>query len=197
MRIAVLLITVLLILGGCDEDRVPVPKPRMYPRVDLPERSYTDFDLDVCNFTFQRPTYATIKTGISFFGEEAKDACWFDLEIESLNTSIHFSYSPINKVTTFEKLVTDAFKIVEEHNSKAEYREEAIVENEYGVQGLMFSLEGPVASPINFFMTDTTSHFVRASLYFNAAVNPDSTKVVLDFVSQDINKIINTFQWKD
>ncbi len=192
----VILILVSCILYSCKEDRVYTPKPRMYPRVEFPVKSYEDFDFEACSFTFKKPKYAKVKTGIDFFGQKAEHPCWFDLEIESLNTSLHFSYTEIEGDNTLEKLVTDAFKIAEEHNSKSNYTEEALIENKHGVKGLMFNLEGPVASPINFFLTDTTSHFVRASLYFNSAVNTDSTQVVLDFVSKDVDKILSTFEWK-
>ncbi len=197
MKKGLILILMIIMIYSCKEDGVYTPKPRMFPRVDFPEREYDKFDFEACHFTFQKPTYAKIKTGISFFGEKAKDPCWFDLEIEQLNTSIHFSYTKIEGKNTLEKLVTDAFKIAEEHNAKADYREEAIIENKNAVRGLMFNLDGPVASPINFFLTDTTQHFVRASLYFNSVVDPDSTKIVLDFVSEDIDKILSTFAWID
>jgi len=197
MKKGLIFILLLVMVYSCREEGVFTPKPRMFPKVDFPERAYNNFDFEACHFTFQKPKYATVKSGITFFGEKAKDPCWFDLEIKELKTSIHFSYTKIQGKNTLEKLVTDAFKIVEEHNAKAEYREEALIENKNGVKGLIFNLEGPVASPINFFLTDTTSHFVRASLYFNSAVNPDSTKVVLDFVSKDIDQILNTFEWKD
>ena len=188
---------VVTMLYACKEEGVFTPKPRMFPRVEFPEKSYDEFDFEACHFTFKKPKYATIKTGISFFGEKAKDPCWFDLEIKELNTSLHFSYTKIDEKNTLEKHVTDAFKIIEEHTAKADYREEALIENKNGVKELMFNLEGPVASPINFFLTDTTSHFVRASLYFNSVVNPDSTQIVLDFVSKDVDEILNTFAWKD
>lgn len=197
MKRGLIFILLLTLMYSCKEEGVYTPKPRMFPRVDFPERAYEEFDYESCYFTFQKPKYASIKTGITFFGEKAKDPCWFDLEIERLNASIHFSYTKIEGKNTLEKLVTDAFKIVEEHNAKSEYTEEALIENKNGVKGLMFNLEGPVASPINFFLTDTTSHFVRASLYFNSVVNPDSTKIVLDFVSKDIDQILNTFAWKE
>ena len=197
MREGLIVVLMVVLMYSCKEDRVYTPKPRMYPRVEFPERGYDDFDFEACHFTFQKPTYAKVKTGITFFEEKAKDPCWFDLEIEELKTSIHFSYTSIDAENTLEKLVTDAFKIAQEHNAKANYTEEARIENKNGVKGLMFNLDGPVASPINFYLSDGTSHFLRASLYFNSVVDPDSTQIVLDFVSEDIDMILNTFAWKE
>lgn len=193
--LVILLIAVTLF--SCVEEQVHTPKPKMFPRVVYPAQTYDQFKLEACNFTFDKPAYASVKTGIKFFDEESSHPCWFDLELKDFKGSIHFSYNPIENSNSLDKLVSDAFRIVEQHNSKAEYREEIIIENENGVNGLLFNLEGPVASPINFFLTDTTNHFVRASLYFNSAVDPDSIAPILDFVSNDIRKILETFEWKE
>ena len=196
IRIFILFIAIIMI-SACNGDRVPTPKPRMFPKVEYPKQSYEDFTLEACNFTFKSPAYSEVKTGIKFFNEESAHPCWFDLQLDVFKGSIHFSYIPIAGENTLDKLVSDAFRIVEQHNTKAEYREEILIENGNGVNGLQFNLEGPVASPINFFMTDTTNHFVRASLYFNASVDPDSIAPILDFVSKDVQKIIQTFEWTD
>ena len=187
----------MLLLFSCGEELVKTPKPRMYPRVIFPKQAYEPFLLDVCNFTFEKPAYAKIKSGIEFFGEKSSHPCWFDLQLEDFGGAIHFSYNSIDATNSLDKLISDAFRIVEQHNSKAEYRNEIRIENKNGVNGLLFRLEGPVASPINFFLTDTTQHFVRASLYFNTAVDPDSIAPVLDFVSKDIDRILGSFEWKD
>jgi len=186
----------MLIICSCGNEQVNTPKPRMYPRVIYPAKTYDTFTLEACNFTFEKPSYAKVKTGINYFGEKSSHPCWFDLELDDFNGSIHFSYNPIEDSNSLDKLVSDAFRIVEQHNAKAEYREEILIKNKNGVNGLLFNLEGPVASPINFFLTDTTNHFVRASLYFNSAVDPDSIAPVLEFVSKDIQKIVESFEWK-
>jgi len=193
----ILLVVFAITMVSCDGDRVYTPKPRMFPRVDYPTHAYEPFENADCNFTFSKPTYAEVDSDVDFFGEKRSNLCWFDLDIKQLNTTIHFSYNKIEGDNTLQKLVDDAFRIVEKHNVKAEYRAESPIDNEYGVQGFRFDIDGPVASPINFFLTDTTQHFVRASLYFNNAVNPDSIAPVLDFVSQDVDKILETFRWKE
>ncbi len=198
MKLRILIFGLILVLmNSCGAEQVNTPKPRMYPRVIYPDQSYDAFLLDACSFSFEKPAYAKVKTGISFFGEKSSHPCWFDLELEEFKGSIHFSYNRIEDDNSLDKLVADAFRIVEQHNSKAEYREEVLIENKNGVHGLQFNLEGPVASPINFFLTDTTNHFVRASLYFNTAVDPDSIAPILKFVSKDIEKIVESFEWKN
>lgn len=184
-----------MLLLGCNEPPV-VPKPRMYPKVEYPSRNITQFNEDYCNFTFEFPDYGTVHQEESFFDEKPKDPCWFDLEIKSLNAQIHCSYSPV-KIGEFDDLVNDAFKLTGKHNIKAEFRRESLIENkENEVYGLLFELEGPVATPIQFYLSDSTRHFFRASLYYNDKVNPDSTQVITEFLYQDIQHMIETFRWR-
>lgn len=197
MRIIGLLGIICFFLAGCKEDKVYTPKPRMYPRVMYPEKAYEPLTMEGCNFTFEKPVYTKINRDVNFFEEEALHPCWFDLKFKDLNGALYFSYTPIDNNNTIEKLVSDAFRIVQEHNVKAEYRDEKIITNQYGANGLKFNIEGPVASPVNFYFTDEKNHFLRAALYFKSKVNPDSLAPILNFVEEDINHIIETFKWTE
>ena len=96
----------------------------------------------------------------------------------------------------FEKLRNDAFSLANKHNIKANYIDELPIEKPNGVRGFVFNIEGPVASPFQFYLTDVEDqHFLRASLYFNTQARPDSLAPVLDFVKTDLMHLINTFEW--
>ena len=185
----------ILIISCGGEDTVPVPKPRMYPRVDFPERGYQAYDNSDCNYVFEYPNYAEVKQDQYQFGDQAANACWFNLEFPNLNASLHCDYTEIGK-ESFGSLLQDAFKIVGKHNIKANFREESVIHNEQNVGGLLFNIKGPVATPYQFYLSDTTQHFFRASLYFNSQVNPDSMQVIHDFIKTDIDHMIKTFEWK-
>ena len=64
-----------------------------------------------------------------------------------------------------------------------------------GKSGVLYVLEGPVAAPLQFFVTDSVSHFMRGSLYFNHAPNPDSTAPVLERMEADVRRIMETLVW--
>lgn len=173
-----------------------IPKPRMYPRVDYPNKDVKKHAPSFCDFSFEFPSYGIVKRDSLFFDERSSHPCWFDLNIESLNAQIHCSYAPITKEKPLDKLIYDAFNLAGEHNTKATFRRESLIENEEDrVFGLLFNIEGPVATPIQFYLTDSTSNFFRASLYFNAKVDPDSTKAVVDFINPDIQNMIESFKW--
>jgi gliding motility-associated lipoprotein GldD len=62
--------------------------------------------------------------------------------------------------------------------------------------GMVYDLKGDVASAVQFFITDSTKHFLRGSLYFNIQPNRDSLNPVIDFLREDIMHLIETTQWK-
>src|SRR5690625_7419423 len=74
-----------------------------------------------------------------------------------------------------------------EHSSMASAIEEIPVIKEGVEQGMVFRLRGPVASPYQFYLTDTVQHFLRGSLYFNSHPNPDSISPLLVHLSVDID----------
>lgn len=189
-------VLLIIILSSCNgNDQVFTPKPHMFPRVDYPVKNYISFNQSVCSFTFEYPDYAEYVASTNFFDEKPSNPCWFDLNIPKLNSQIHFSYFEVGELKSFDKLVDDAFKMADKHNVKAFFREESEIIKP-GVSGLVFEIKGPVASPIQFYVTDSTSHFLRASLYFNDRVNADSLAPIVAFVKKDIDHLISTFEWK-
>ena len=53
-----------------------------------------------------------------------------------------------------------------------------------------------VATPMQFYLTDSTKNFVRGALYFNFKPDNDSMQPVISFIRQDIDHMISTFEWK-
>ena len=89
--------------------------------------------------------------------------------------------------------------MTEWHNKKATYIEDHPFRKPNNVQGILFDVEGPVASQVQFIMTDTLEqeHFLRCALYFYTQARPDSLAPIYDFLRQDVNWMIETFAWKN
>jgi gliding motility-associated lipoprotein GldD len=130
-----------------------------------------------------------------FFDEKVKDECWFDIYVAQFDARIHCSYYPIDSKNTLEKLHSDAFTLAGKHNIKADYIDEIKIQKPNHVSGFLFDIEGAAASPFQFYLTDSTKHFMRGSLYFNTESRPDSLQPVFDFMKKDIMHLINTFEW--
>jgi gliding motility-associated lipoprotein GldD len=187
----------LFAFASCDSDR-PVynPKPRAYPKIEFPERGYIKVDPKTCPFSFERASYAEFVQDSLFFGEETENDCWFDLYVPSLKGTIHCSYYAIDKENTLDKLITDAHTLSNKHGIKAEFMDDIKVSKPGKVYGNVMNIEGDVATPFQFYLTDSTSHFLRGSLYVKAQINTDSLGPVFDFLKVDAMHIINTFEWE-
>ncbi len=187
-----------LLLGGCEETAI-TPKPRGYPRIIYPEKSYQPFRESYCDFTFEYPTYAVIEQDTNFFDEKPAHPCWFDIYVPAFEARIHCSYLPIEAGTPIDKLKHDAFKITDWHNKKATYIEEIPFRKNNDVKGVLFKVEGPVASPYQFFLTDSLErrHFLRGALYFRTQARPDSLAPLYEFLKKDIDRLLETFEWTD
>jgi gliding motility-associated lipoprotein GldD len=185
-----------ILLSSCGQEGVGTPKPRAYPKVEYPAKAYQQFDEGYCNFTFEYPNYALIQQDTSFFDERPAHPCWFDIYFPDFDSRIYCTYYPVEGKSSFEKLQQDAFEMAGWHNKKANYIEELNIEKDNGVSGIAFIIEGPAASPLQFYLTDSTRHFMRGSLYFNTQVQPDSLAPIYSFVEEDILKMIETFEWK-
>ena len=182
---------------GCNDEVAISPKPRAYPKIEFPERGYQNFDENYCQFTFEYPNYATVEQDTLFFDERPVDPCWFDIYVKQFDARIHFSYYPIGRDKTFEDLNFDAFKLSNKHVSKAEYIDPKPFRTKKGVSGFTFKLDGPVATPYQFFLTDSTKHFLRGALYFNTQSRPDSLAPLIDFFEEDIDHLIQSFEWSE
>ena len=71
-----------------------------------------------------------------------------------------------------------------------------IFEEENNTNGVLYHIGGPVATPIQFFVTDSSDHFIRGSLYFNHAPNPDSTAPVVAKMMGDIERVMRSISWE-
>lgn len=179
------------------EDYTPVPKPRAYPRVIYPEKTYKPFDASYCSFTFEMPAYATIEKDTSFFDEKPKDECWFNLDVKQLNAKIYCSYNPVRSRKDLDELVADAFAMTNKHNIKASYIDETQVRRPADkVYGIVFNVEGAAASSYQFFLTDSTRNFLRGALYFNTQSRPDSLAPVIAFMKKDLDQLVGTLKWQ-
>lgn len=184
-------------LASC-QDPIYTPKPRGYPKVEYPEKAYVPFSEGYCDLSFEYPRYAEIQRDTVYLNEKPAHPCWFDIFFPSFDARLHCTYAPVGEAKSFEELRSDAFELANWHNKKASYIEENLIENQYGSRGLTFEFEGPVASQFQFFLTDSLHrHFFRGALYFNAEARPDSLAPIYEFLRQDVDRMLSTFQWKD
>jgi gliding motility-associated lipoprotein GldD len=191
MRLLSGLILGILLLSSCiDDESSAIPRPRGYFRLDLPQKSYVGFESD-CPFTFEIPNYSRVKPITSKPGER----CWMNLEFPIQHATLHLSYKDISG--NFASLSEDSRTMAYKHAVRANGIQETLYQNpESHVYGTMYKISGNAASSVQFYLTDSVSHYMHGSLYFFSSPNADSLQPVNEFLTQDIEHLIQTLRWK-
>lgn len=184
------LLVICFLLSSCGNDYSP--KPRGYFKIDLPEKKYQTY-LAECPFSFDFPVYAEVQPDSS---RESKP-CWMNVNYPQFNGRIHLSYQSVTSEKQFNQLIEDARTFAFKHTVKATAIDEAMISYpEKKVYGIYYSIEGNTASSLQFFLTDSTKHYLRGALYFNEQPRLDSIQPVLNFIKKDIDLMIRSFKWK-
>jgi gliding motility-associated lipoprotein GldD len=68
--------------------------------------------------------------------------------------------------------------------------------DEQRVYGLFCDLHGNTATPVLFYMTDSTEHFFRGSVYCNTIPNQDSLAPIYDYLRKDARVIMESMKWR-
>ncbi len=191
MRSSSLFFIILILFVSCSND--PVPKPRGYIRIALPEHHYQTFDSSF-PYQFEFPEYAIITNDPYSPGEPY----WINVSFPEFKGKLHLSYKEVKDGNLVDYL-EDSRRFVLKHIPKANSIEDSlIIDRQRRMFGLFYEIHGGnAASPFQFFITDSSRHFVRGALYFNVRPNNDSLRPVIDFLKKDINHLINSFQWTE
>lgn len=170
-------------------------KRKGYFKIDFPEKKYTEFSQPGYPYTFQYPVYASVTKDSTFFDDKAGD-WWININIPQFSGRIYVSYKEIGAQNKFDSLVQDAFKMAyRKHVDVSTGINDSLIQTPNRVEGIYFSLGGNTATANQFFLTDSTKHFLRGALYFDASPNADSLGIVNDFLKKDVLHLINTLKW--
>ncbi|MCY7311444.1 MAG: hypothetical protein LH619_11750 [Chitinophagaceae bacterium] len=184
----------LLLITGCNSDYTP--KPKGYFKIDFPQKQYKVFDQPGYPYTFEYPVYARVTKDSTFFDDKAGD-WWVNIDLPQFAARIYISYKTIGGQNKFDSLVRDGFKMAyKQHVDVSTGINDSLMQTPNGVEGVYFSLGGNTATANQFFLTDSTKHFLRGALYFDATPNADSLGIVNDFLKKDLQHLINTLKWK-
>ena len=174
------------------------PKRSSYFRIDFPkERTYTTYENTLCPFSFEYPTYGKIQKDSSNTEELHEHPCWFNIIFPEYKSKIYLSYTAISASNPLDKLIKDSYKLTFKHTVKADYIDETNVQGKHPhVSGILYDVGGNAASAVQFYITDSTHHFLRGSLYFYASPNADSIAPAVNYFRKDVAHIIESLKWK-
>ena len=171
-------------ISSCDENFSP--KPKGYFRIATPAKEYqaTSFP---CAFSFEYNKQARIV---------AKKNCWYDLKYPSLKATLQLTYKEVTD-SNLDTLLAEGHNLAYEHTVKADGIEEKLFLNEEDdVYGILFQLKGNAATSMQFFVTDSTEHFLRGVLYYYASPNADSLQPVNEFMLGEMQHLMESLKWQ-
>lgn len=188
---AIGLIMIIMLISSC-ENQPMLPRPAGYFRIDLPEHKYQPFD-----FTFPYYFKYSQSARIQFDNYTSDDPFWLNIYYPKYKARIHLSYKSLKDNKLFN-LTEDARNFVFRHAEKAQgIKENTIKINESKMFGLVYRIEGKeVASPFQFWVSDSSTHFLRGALYFSVRPNNDSLEPVINFIVKDIDHLLSTLEWR-
>jgi gliding motility-associated lipoprotein GldD len=185
-----ILFFLLILFVACESNYTPLP--RAYFRIDLPEKEYRNFD-SLFPYRFQYPVYAEIIPDT----RNNAEPWWTDVYFPKFKAVLHLSYKSISSEMMLNEYIEDSRSFVNRHIPKATEFNEKIYTNEaQRVYGILYEIKGKeAATPVQFYLTDSTSHFLRGSLYFNVSPNNDSLAPVIKFIKEDIMLLVESLEW--
>lgn len=180
----------MLVMVACGTP--PSPRPYGYYRITVPDTAYIRFDALCPRYPY---TFALSRNAVVKPRTDTDEPYWINLYYPSLDATIHCSYKPVRN--NLRELTNDALEFVYRNASFAN----AIPERDYthpeaDVYGVLFDLEGNTASSCQFFVTDSTSNFFRASVYCNCPPNADSLAPVYEYLRTDVIRMVESFEWR-
>jgi gliding motility-associated lipoprotein GldD len=185
MRVRILSAT-LLLLAACRPD--PVPKPKGYFRIDLGEREYQKWD-GAGAFSSEIAANANMELRLEEGGQR-----WYDLVYARHRARVHLTHRFVEG--RLWELIEDAHTFKAKHEQKAaRIKSHRINRAEAQVHGTLFYVDGDVASPLVFYLTDSTRHFLYGALYFDARPNGDSLAPVTERIREDVRHFAEHLHW--
>ena len=172
-----------ILFCGCKND--VVPKPSGHLRLDYPVAEYASFE-NHCPYAFDLNSDAIITE---------KSACNFTIDYPKMKATIHLSYKPVSG--NINTLLRDAQKLTYEHVIKADdIVEQPFINSDNKVYGMFYQVQGNAATNAQFYVTDSTKHFVAGSVYFYAKPNFDSIMPAASYIKNDMRAIMESMHWK-
>jgi gliding motility-associated lipoprotein GldD len=193
-KIVLACLFILTSLAACKEKSTPlVPKPSSYLRTDLPDHKYfkTKVNNPVISYALELPTLFTIAKNLSdsIYGFQ-------EIDLGAANGSLLLYAKKFNSRDSLRSLINSTNDLVDEHKVKADQIDFLQIKNSQDrVFGTFFALKGNVATNYQFYLTDSTSRFIRGELLLNCRPNYDSLRPVIEYLRVDLDQMIKTFRW--
>ena len=184
------LVVIFLATSACN-DTNPVPKPSTFLRTEFPEHAYRPY-LSPQNFRFSLADLYMPKT----FEQAKSNYSVQEIDLGPLNGTLFLYYLRLPNKDSLSEIINFANDKVDEHKIMADKIDfEQIIEPQKRVFGTFFELKGNVATNFQFYLTDSSQHFLRGEVLLNCRPNYDSLRPTLQYLKTDLQTLIKSFKW--
>lgn len=184
------LVVILLATSACN-DANPVPKPSTFLRTEFPEHAYRSY-LSPQNLRFSLANLYMPKT----FEQAQSNYSVQEIDLGPLNGTLFLYYLRLPSKDSLSEIINFANDKVDEHKIMADKIDfEQIIEPKKRVYGTFFELKGNVATNFQFYLTDSSQHFLRGEVLLNCRPNYDSLRPTLQYLKTDLQTLIKSFKW--
>lgn len=181
-----------ILLSSCGGDELLIPKPPTYLRTDFPEHSYHRIN-DAKTYSYELSKVYFSKP-LTYKGEITNHQ---EINLGPLNGILYLNYYPIPNRDTLVRYINLSNDKVDEHQIKAtKIVDENFIFPDKKVYGTLFEFEGNAATNFQFYLTDSTSHFLRGEVLMNCRPNYDSLRPSLNYLKADLIHLIKSVEWK-
>lgn len=178
------------VVVSCGE--VSVPRPRGYFRIELPSHEYVRYDSVGVPYSFDVPVVSRVEVD----AEHLAEPYWLNIVYPQLNCKLHVTYRKMKGEV--EENLEDSRRLAYKHTVKADAIGESYYDNDsMRVYGVLYRIKGNAASPLQFSLTDSLNHIFRGSVYFNSKPNKDSLAPVVEYIEEDVARIMESFRWRN
>lgn len=186
----------LVALISCDGDYTP--KPKAYLRLEYPKPVYERFKPDDrVPFTFEKNRLSD-NVAVKQLRQSTTESYAINIQYPKLKGTVYLTYKALkNNKENLMTFLKDAQNFTQKHTLKAdEILEQLFEDKKSKAYGMFYEVGGNAASQSQFYLTDSTNHFITGSLYFYAKPNYDSLLPAADYLKNDIRKIMETIAWE-
>ena len=177
----------LLFLFSCDETNY-LPREKGFLRLEFEKPTYDTFSNESSGLNFiYNDAYSTFE----IVSDEKIVLGYKDIKIRIVLSDVE-----LESLSSFEESIQNFYMFLEPHRKKSNQisiKEFTSADNNRFAK--VFEMRGPVASPLQFYVTDSTNHFLFGSMNIMEKSDYDSIYPSIMYVKNDIFSIIESVNW--
>tara|TARA_S200000501_G_scaffold173112_1_gene163071 strand:+ start:2159 stop:2737 length:579 start_codon:yes stop_codon:yes gene_type:complete len=182
------LLCLLLFHFSCDETNY-LPREKAFLRLEFEKPIYDTLYSKASNLNF---IYNNAYSSLEIISDEKIVLRYKDIKIDIVLSDVE-----LDNTSSFEQSIQNFYMFLEPHRKKSNQisaKEFTSADNKKFAK--VFEMRGPIASPLQFYVTDSINNFLFGSMNLMEKYDYDSIYPSVMYVKNDIFSIIESVNWK-